>query len=126
MTQDKMEVFAPGISFYKDRGEIRIHHSTILALGDPYFIRFLLNTDKGCLAIQRVEKKEKDSFTVPEYKAENWVFRIYSERMIEILWKQFNWDKEKTYRCCGVLYPQNSLVEFDLKKAEIILTADAK
>ena len=42
----------PGISLCQKWGKIRIFHSTIVALGEPRYIRFLFNPDKKGLVVQ--------------------------------------------------------------------------
>ena len=41
----------PGISLCQKWGKIRIFHSTIVALGEPRYIRFLFNPDKKGLVV---------------------------------------------------------------------------
>ncbi len=121
MPENFNETIAPGISFSLRRGEILIHHSTIQALGNPCFIRFLLNREKGTLAIQRSDNQTIESFLVPSDGPGDWDFRIYSEPLLKILWQQCDWDQDKTYRCYGSLYSEYNIVEFDLQNAEIVM-----
>lgn len=124
MGRDHNEPVAPGISFSRRRGEIVIFHSTVKALGEPCFIRFLLNTKKGRLAIQNCSEQTLESFVVPKYNANDWYFSIFSEPMLRIIWRRLGWERERTYRCFGVHYKQFDLVEFDLHNAEIISTGE--
>ncbi|MCD7825927.1 MAG: hypothetical protein LUH14_08205, partial [Clostridiaceae bacterium] len=79
MQESKKETPMPGISFSKKRGEIMVFRSTIQALSEPVYIRFLMNMEKGCLAVQACERKTVDCFKVPTYDPKDWTFRIYSE-----------------------------------------------
>ncbi len=108
----------PGISFSKKRGEIMVFRSTIQALSEPEYIRFLMNMEKGFLAVQACDKKSVDCFRVPPYDPKDWVFRIYSDMMQRMLWTRCGWEDEYTYRVSGVLHFEYNLVEFDLNMAE--------
>ena len=108
----------PGISLCQKWGKIRIFHSTIVALGEPRYIRFLFNPDKKGLVVQACARKEAECFRVPKYNPENWEFKISSVPMLRMIWNTCNWDKEKTYRLTGMCH-----IEHDCHKcfpAEII------
>ncbi|MCD8100395.1 MAG: hypothetical protein LUE06_07435 [Oscillospiraceae bacterium] len=118
MQENNAEKIVPGISFSKKQGMIMIFRSTIQALSEPDYIRFLMNMEKGCLAVQACDKKTLDCFRVPAYDSKDWTFRIYSDMMQRMLWTRCGWEDEYTYRVSGVLHPEYSLVEFDLNAAE--------
>ncbi|MCD8109531.1 MAG: hypothetical protein LUE14_05465 [Clostridiales bacterium] len=124
MQENNRENIVPGISFSKKRGEIIIFRSTIQALSEPEYIRFLMNMEKGCLAVQACKKKSVDCFKVPAYDPKDWVFRIYSDAMQRMLWTRCGWEGNLTYRANGVLHPEYCLVEFDLNAAESIADAE--
>lgn len=108
----------PGISLCPKWGKIRIFHSTIVALGEPRYIRFLFNLEKKRLAVQACVRKEAECFRVPKYNPENWEFKISSVPMLKMIWKTCDWDMEKTYRLVGIIHPEHNLVEFDMKQAK--------
>lgn len=118
MQENNAEKIVPGISFSKKQGMIMIFRSMIQALSEPDYIRFLMNMEKGCLAVQACDKKTLDCFRVPAYDSKDWTFRIYSDMMQRMLWTRCGWEDEYTYRVSGVLHPEYSLVEFDLNAAE--------
>ena len=93
-------IVIPGISLCQKWGKIRIFHSTIVALGEPKYIRFL--------------------FRVPKYNPENWEFKISSVPMLRMIWKTCEWDTEKTYRFTGICHSEYNLVEFDMKQATVL------
>lgn len=64
-------IVIPGISLCQKWGKIRIFHSTIVALGEPKYIRFLFNPEKRGLVVQACAKKEAECFRVPKYNPEN-------------------------------------------------------
>lgn len=68
-------IVIPGISLCQKWGKIRIFHSTIVALGEPKYIRFLFNPEKRGLVVQACARKEAECFRVPKYNPENWEFK---------------------------------------------------
>lgn len=67
-----------------------------------------------------MQKKEPECFHVPKYNSENWEFAIHSIPMLRMIWKVCEWKEDKTYRSDGMHYADHELVEFDLKRAEIL------
>ena len=55
-------IVIPGISLCQKWGKIRIFHSTIVALGEPKYIRFLFNPEKRGLVVQACARKEAECF----------------------------------------------------------------
>ena len=104
-----------GVSLCKKSGRIRIFHLTIIELGNPKYIRFLLNPEKKALAIQLCKNKIPESFRVPQYDPESWDFVVHSIPMLRMIWKVCSWNENDTYRVLGTYYPEYNLVEFDLK-----------
>lgn len=109
-----------GVSLCIKSGKIRIFHSTIKELGNPKYIRFLLNPDRKTFAIQSCRNKVPESILVPKYTSDNWDFVVHSMTMLRGIWKICGWDEEKTYRMDGICFPEHDLVEFDLKQAEML------
>jgi hypothetical protein len=110
----------PGISLSSKWRSVRIFHATIVALGEPKYIRFLFNPEKNRLAVQSCKRKAAESFRVPEHNPEDWDFKISSLSMTQMIWKSCGWDGDQNYRIMGTLYEEYDLVEFDLKQAEVI------
>ena len=113
-------IVIPGISLCQKWGKIRIFHSTIVALGEPKYIRFLFNPEKRGLVVQACARKEAECFRVPKYNPENWEFKISSVPMLRMIWKTCEWDTEKTYRFTGICHSEYNLVEFDMKQATVL------
>lgn len=110
-------IVIPGISLCQKWGKIRIFHSTIVALGEPRYIRFLFNLEMKKLAVQACARKEAECFCVPKYNPENWEFKISSVPMLRMIWRTCEWNPENTYRLSGIHHPEYNLVEFDMKQA---------
>ena len=104
------------ISFSFKRRRVLIHKSTLRALNLPQNIRFLLNTEKRCMAVQSCAPIDRDNFAVPDLSTV-YQYEITSISFLDIVYKLAKWDNEKTYRVIGLLYPVNQLVEFRLSEA---------
>lgn len=108
-----------GISFQLQSNRMYIFHSTIIALGEPKFIRLLFNPQKKRLAVQACAKRKPESFIVPRYEPETWAFPISSFPLSQMLSDCCAWDRNQTYRVFGELHKEYKLVEFDLTQAVI-------
>ena len=113
-------IVIPGISLCQKWGKIRIFHSTIVALGEPKYIRFLFNPEKRGLVGQACARKEAECFRVPKYNPKDWDFKICSIQMLRIIWRVCEWNENDTYRIAGTHYPEYNLVEFNLNQARIV------
>ena len=113
-------IVIPGISLCQKWGKIRIFHSTIVALGEPKYIRFLFNPEKRGLVVQAYARKEAECFRVPKYNPKDWDFKICSIQMLRIIWRVCEWNENDTYRIAGTHYPEYNLVEFNLNQARIV------
>lgn len=74
----------------------------------------MLNPKTKNLAVQVCKKKKAESFEVPKYEPDNWVFCINSIPMLNIVWKICEWDEQRTYRLSGEVFEKFDFVEFDL------------
>ena len=107
------------ISFSSKNRRVLIHKSTLRALGMPQFIRFLLNRNKKCVAVQVCEAMDRDCFKVPDLKPED-VYEISSINFVKMVYTLGSWNINSSYRVSGISYPEKRLVEFDLTEAETI------
>lgn len=114
MEENKNNTVPARMSLSLKWGKIRVYHDTIVTLNEPKYIRFLLNPKTKKLAVQVCKKKNAESFSVPKYAPDNWVFRINSIPMLRIIWKICGWDEQRTYRLSGEVFGKYDLVEFDL------------
>lgn len=107
-----------GLSFNIRRGRMLIYHSTIRALGEPEYIRFLFNSREKKIAVQSCEAIDRDSFRVPKpVPGEKFQFDISSSPFLSIIYKACRWSLDESYLVYGQLYPKNRLVDFELKTA---------
>ena len=107
-----------GLSFNIRRGRMLIYHSTIRALGDPEYIRFLFNNRDKKIAVQSCEAIDRDSFRVPKpMPGDKFQFDISSSPFLSVVYKTCHWSHEESFLTYGESFPTNHLVEFDLKTA---------
>lgn len=109
------------ISFYLRGGTIHIHRSTIRALDNPQFVRFLISDDGTTLLVQSYYKKDFRSFRVPEStNDEIGRVQIHSKGLCGVFMKRFGWKEELSYRIPGKPFPTQGVAAFDLTRAEVI------
>mgnify|MGYP007070214089 CR=1 FL=1 len=107
-----------GLSFNIRRGRLLIYHSTIRALGNPEYIRFLFNSKDKKVAVQSCEAIDRDSFRVPKpISGEKFQFDISSSPFLSVIYKACGWGLDESYLVYGKLYPNNRLADFELKTA---------
>lgn len=112
-----------GFSFSLKWGKLRIYRSTLKALGEPGYIRLLLNKKSKQIAVQSCEQIDRDSYQVPAY--ENWEqFDISSRKLIKMIYKLAGWEEDKTYRIYGYPVPNFHLVLFFFKEGQEITVAE--
>lgn len=107
-----------GLSFNIRRGRMLIYHSTIRAMGEPEYIRFLFNNRDKKIAVQHCEAIDRDSFRVPKVvPGERFQFDITSSPFLSVVYKACHWSLDESYLVYGVNHPEHNLVEFELKEA---------
>ena len=110
-----------GLSFSFQRGRLLIYYATIRELGEPEYIRFLLNSKEKKLAIQACEQIDRDSLRVPQKgQTEKFQFDIASSPLLSVIYRACHWEFDKSYLVYGESYPKNRLVDYDLKAAAVI------
>ena len=110
-----------GLSFSLRRGRLLIHHATIRAIGNPDYMRFLLNSKEKHIAVQCCEAIDRDNFRVPELiEGDKYTFEISSSPFVSVIYKACGWDKETTYVVYGIVHEKYRLVDFDLTTAQVI------
>lgn len=107
-----------GLSFNIRRGRMLVYHSTLRALGEPEYIRFLFNNRDKRIAVQSCEAIDRDSFRVPKYiPGERFQYDISSSPFLSVIYKACHWSINDSYLVYGERYSVNHLVDFDLKTA---------
>ena len=107
-----------GLSFSIRRGRLLIYQSTIRAINEPDYIRFLFNSSEKRIAVQSCEAIDRDSFRVPKpIEGEKFQFEISSCPFLSVIYKACHWDMAESYLVYGNRFPVNHLVDFDLNTA---------
>lgn len=106
------------ISFNHKYSKVRIYTSIIRALGDPPFIQILIQPSEKKLYIVGLEKREFDSFPVPnETILKRNGFNLHGKKFIRRISQIAGWDDlEKTHTLTGIFNDETKFMEFDLTK----------
>ena len=114
------------VSFYLKDGMINVYTDAIRFLGEPNYIRFLLNGDGSSMIMQAYHKKEFQSIRVPKNADRTWTqTRFCSAAMCRLMTFALGWNQEKSYRVPGRFIPAQKIVVFDMTKATIINSPDS-
>ena len=103
------------ISFYLNENKIHVFCDAVRAIGEPTFVRFLLNGDATSMIMETYDKKEFQSMRVPKEvynKTGRMEFR--SIGFCQLLTYRLGWERTYSYRIPGKVLLKQSLVLFDL------------
>ncbi len=103
------------ISFYLGMGKIHVFCNTVRAIGEPPYIRFLLEQSGLTMLMEPYDKKEFQSLRVPNAvyrKTGKMEFR--SAAFCRLLAGKLGWDHTCSYRIPGQILPKQKLVIFYL------------
>ncbi len=114
------------ISFYLRSNVIRVFVSSIRKIGEPRFIRFMINTETMQLVMIPADRKDFQSFRVPNGVlnpgAKRQKMAIHSQKFCQLLSKRLGWDENYSYRVPGTVFAEQNLARYDLSKATVIRT----
>lgn len=101
---------------------IRIHRSTLLALGNPSFFDVLVSPSQGKIGIRaqqsRTTTAQKVNTTSLELQRS---IQLYSTNLVrQLLEINPKWDDEQIYKMKGVLIDSEDMVMFDSHNSELI------
>ena len=114
------------VSFYLKDGVINVYTDAIRFLGEPNYIRFLLNRDGSSMIMQACHKKEFQSIRVHKNVDRSLMqTRFCSAAMCRLMTYALGWEKNKSYRVPGKYIPAQKIVVFDMTQAEIINNPDS-
>lgn len=110
------------ITFSYRRGRVRIYKSVITLLGNPPYIRFLINRETKSVCVQGWSENERDVIEVPDelYKVRT-SFGINSKALVRSITDIMGWSKTRSYRVKGSYIEEGDLVEFPLSEAVELL-----
>lgn len=111
-----------GMSFSLKRGRALIYRSTLKEIGEPSYIRLLINKKLKRIAVQCCEEIDKESYEVPDYSTLD-QFEISSLNLITLIYKMAGWESDKSYRVYGYPVTKYRLVLFCLDEGKEITDA---
>ncbi|MCD7740837.1 MAG: hypothetical protein LUI06_01350 [Ruminococcus sp.] len=97
---------------------ITLAHSALRSWGDVMCMNNLVNSEKRKIVVKNAIRRAWTALGVPPYDPKDWVFSIYSDMMLRLLWMRCGWEDDYTYLVCSTLHSEYSLVEFDLGDVE--------
>ncbi len=113
------------ISFYSKWGCIRIFKKSIRAIGYPKFFRFRINRDATTLLLEPFDCLTLTSFRVTtNLDDEETKMEVYSKAFLQGLFQHLGWESGKSYRVPGKVLVKQSIILYDLTKAEITTNLD--
>lgn len=109
-----------GITFRYADGRVTVFQSALDSIGRPEFYHFLYNPIKQMFAIQACGMDAEGANRVPK-KNQADRYEIKSKNLVRLIYQSCGWDRTRSYRLPGVEYPQQRLVNYDLRRAIPIL-----
>lgn len=108
------------------QGKVHIALDAIRALGQPNYIRFMLNQNGTSMVMEPYHKLELQSIRVPKDIDQNLrKCRFGCIRLCRLLAYALGWDDKTTYRIPGKIIPAQKIVIFDMTKATNIHDSDS-
>ncbi len=108
------------ISFYLNTYRIYLFKKSIAEIGNPKYVRLLMNANCLSLAVQAYDKKDFQSYRI-KYSMDH-VDRaeINSFMLCRLIQNRLRWDGTRSYRVPGIVYPKDHVVIFNLTEAQQI------
>lgn len=105
---------------------IRIHRSTLLALGNPSFFDVLVSPSQGKIGIRAQKNRTTTAQKVNKTSLElQRSIQLYSTNLVrQLLEINPKWDDEQIYKMEGVLINSEDMVMFDSHNSELIHNDD--
>jgi len=109
----------PAISIDFKKSRIRIHKSTLHAIGDPEYILLLINPEERSIAIQRSSRSDLRAYhIIPAFLKGMKSCELSSLILIEGLFQIYDgWQNNQTYRIYGEAIHNEGIVKFHIDKA---------
>ena len=106
---------ATSISFYLRTGRIHIFTDAIRTLGEPSFIRFLLNQDGTSMIMEPYHTKEFQSIKVPQgIFTKTATMEFGCKPFCSLLEYTLGWNPRYSYRIPGKIMQAQHIALFDL------------
>lgn len=111
------------MSFYLRSDTFRVFTGALRVLDAPKYVRFLVNPDTLKMAMIEYDQKEFTSFKVSKkilYDSRRNCLSIRSKKFCVLIADRMKWDRSKSYRVEGKIYPDQKVVVYDLSSAKAI------
>lgn len=105
-----------GTTLNEDEGRITIFRSTLEVLGWPSHYRFLYNPQMNQIAVQVCSATDAGAHRVGKLN-EFSSCEIKCVAFVRMVYKNAQWDKRRSYRMIGNLFPEQRLVSFQIQEA---------
>lgn len=105
-----------GMTLNVDEGRITIFRSTLETLGWPSHYRFLYNPQMNQIAVQVCSATDAGAHRVGKLN-EFSSCEIKCVAFVRMVYKNAQWDKRRSYRMIGNLFPEQRLVSFQIQEA---------
>ena len=101
---------------------ITFNKSVTIKLGEPEYVRFLINPETKQVAVQVCTQNDKNSTVFYRPKASGAMSVRWNARdLINTIERIMDWDLKKvSYRTDGILSREDNAIIFDLSKATIL------
>lgn len=111
------DLTTPGISFEKSWGRIRLFKSTLTAMSDPEYVRFLFTPEDRMFAVEPCSADDEGAYRLVHYGRDEYV-EIRCKALVRFVYRSCGWNEKVSYRIAGEIYsPDSQLVFFDLLRA---------
>ena len=117
MTQNITSNLALSIDFKHDR--IRIHKSTLRAMGRPDYVQLLINPEERMLAVMRADRSDLSAHRLHWPRlASGQCFELHSKPFLKALFGlRGDWQDNRTYRIYGECLPDKGVAIFRVEDA---------
>lgn len=112
--------FSEGVPYASfTQNGVTFNKAVTLKLGEPEYVRFLINTDAKQVAVQACEADEKNATPFYRPKASGVLSVRWNARdLLNTLERMMGWNfKDVSYRADGVLLKDERAIVFDLSRA---------
>lgn len=110
------------ITFSYRKFHVRIYKSVLVLIGNPPYVRVLVNRDTKIVCIQGRSQRQRDDIPVPEkFYSTRMPFGFNSKAFVSSITDIMGWKKDRSYRITGTYSKEGNLVEFPLTEAIEIL-----
>ena len=114
------------VSFYLKEGKVHVFCDAVRSIGEPHFIRFLLNKSGTSMIMEPYDKKEFQSIRVPKsVYSRTGKMEFRCKPFCRLLEYALCWDGERSYRIPGRIIHKQHIILFDLTRASVIQSRES-